>query len=65
LLRLIVNWTWLSGLITGVFLLLVSYRVIPGIKDETSFKNSANFLRVCGLALILVGIFLAVMRLIK
>jgi hypothetical protein len=53
-------WRNIAGLASGVFFLLVGYRIVR-VGDDAWYKRNGTIFRVCGFVCILVTIFLAVL----
>ena len=53
-------WGEVSGFASGIFVLLVGYRILP-VLDDAMYKKVGKVLRVCGFACILITIFLVVL----
>jgi hypothetical protein len=53
-------WRWFSGFASGIFILLVGYRILP-VLDDSGFEKFGKLLRVFGFACILISLFLVVL----
>jgi multisubunit Na+/H+ antiporter MnhE subunit len=54
-------WELFSGFVSGIFILLVGYRILP-VLDGAGYKKLGKLLRILGYACILLTFFLAVLQ---